>query len=73
MLTLLLIWTIGILAMLTLFIAAVRGWIMNLFFALAMIIDAFKDIACQLWIEVSRIWKGEKAIELDDSENFYHE
>jgi hypothetical protein len=63
------IWTVGLILMLALFIAAVRGWIMNLFFTLATIIDAFKDIACQLWIDVSRIWKGDKAITLDEHES----
>lgn len=52
-----------------LYIALVRGWIVNVYLLLAAIIDAFKDIACQFWISLSKIWKGDKALDLDEHES----
>lgn len=52
-----------------LYIAAVKGWIVNMFYTLATIIDAFKDIACQLWLDVEKIWKREEEpVVLDEHE-----
>lgn len=71
--TILLYWLIGMIVALALYVAAVTDFIKNLSYRVAGIIDAFKDIACQLWLDVEKIWKREKKIRLDESEEFYHE
>lgn len=47
----------------------IKGRIVNLWIALGVIADVLLDISCQVWIDISRVWKGKKAIELDDHEN----
>lgn len=67
------IWTVSLMLVILIYIAAVRGWRINLFLMLGAIIDALKDVACQAWIDVEKIWKREKEVKLDESESFYHE
>lgn len=54
-----------------------RRYIFNAYYILAVIIDALKDIACQLWIDLENGVKWmrrlfRRKIDLDQSEDFYH-
>lgn len=50
-------------------ILAIRGRLINWFYALCVIVDAFKDIACQLWIDICG--GRQKEIKLDEHEDFW--
>lgn len=60
---------IAFVIMLAIVILGIRGRLINWFYALCVIVDAFKDVACQLYIDVRG--KQEKEIELDEHENFW--
>jgi hypothetical protein len=62
----------SLIAILLLYVACVKGWIMNLFFLACAIVDALKDVGCQAWIGLSSIWKRRKKVKLDITEEYYH-
>ena len=51
-------------------ILAMNGWLINFFYAACMIIGALVDVACQAWIDISKLWTRRKKadIELDEYE-----
>lgn len=50
----------------------VKGRFVNFFYALCVIADALLDVGCQLWIDISGIFRRRKKVALDESEKFYH-
>lgn len=51
----------------------IRRYIVNVHYTLGVIIDSLKDIACQAWIDLEKLWKRpKKAHDQDVTEDFYH-
>jgi hypothetical protein len=48
----------------------VRGRLINFFYGLGLLIDVAKDIGCQAWIDLSKLWQRRPRIE--DHEDFWH-
>jgi hypothetical protein len=50
----------------------IRRYIVNVHYTLAVIIDSLKDVACQFWLHVEKLWKREKKIhDLDVTDDYY--
>jgi len=49
---------------------AMNGWLINFIYAFRTIVGALLDVACQAWIDVSKLWarKRRADIELDEYE-----
>jgi hypothetical protein len=47
-------------------VAALSGWLVNIIYFFAVCIRAAADVACQAWIDVSRLWS--KRVKLDEHE-----
>ena len=60
------IWLFSILFFLALYVGAVTGYSINMYYAACALVDALKDIACQAWLDVRKLWG--KKIELDEHE-----
>lgn len=61
-----LLWLSFILFFLALYIGAVKGYTINFFYAACGIMDALKNVVCQLWLDVRKLFG--KKIELDEHE-----
>lgn len=48
------------------YIAVAKGWAINALFALCQVTGVIKDIACQAWLDIRKLWG--KKITLDDHE-----
>jgi hypothetical protein len=48
------------------FIALKKGWIVNVLFACCQITGVVKDLACQAWLDIRKLWG--KKITLDEHE-----
>ena len=50
----------------------VKGRLINFFYLLAVVLSALLDMACQLWLDVEKIWKrGRKVPDLDVTDDYY--
>jgi O-antigen ligase len=51
---------LGWLAFVIFVILALNGWLANFFYALKVVIGALADVACQAWIDTSRLFRSRK-------------
>jgi len=63
---LLYIWSFFILLFLILYVGAAKGYTINLYYAACAFVDAMKDIACQVWLDIRKLWG--KKVDLDEHE-----
>ena len=50
-------------------LAALSGWLINILYALWVVGGALVDVACQAWIDISKLWRRKaKVIKLDEYE-----
>jgi len=58
---------------------ALNGWFYNIKYFMKVCLGVGLDVACQLWIDISKLWQRRKAvdragkiIDWDETERFYH-
>ena len=61
---------LGWFAFVIIILLAMNGWLINQIFFVKECIAVVVDLACQLWIDLSRLWS--KPVRLDETEDFYH-
>jgi hypothetical protein len=49
----------------------VQGRVVNWWYTCAVVVGALADVGCQAWIDLSKLFRRRKSVQLDDTENFY--
>jgi hypothetical protein len=55
-----LLYTLSLLFLILIYVALVRGYLVNICYMMVAIAGAFLDIGCQLWIDVSKLFRSRR-------------